>query len=261
MPQSLHPNTSKTDYHIHTEYSYDSSITGAELLAKAIERNYRAVAITEHLDLLPQELGYFGLKSLTEYRKSIFQLREQFPQIYLYLGLEIGDYHLVKSFAQSLLDMYQFDLILGSVHFLSDHTNIAVKHPTPLSPTQIRDYYKQNLSLVSNCNIDVLSHLGVYKRFYDCRPDESNSIDIIKELFTVMIAKNIALEINYSCYRKPYRRLIPEEDQLELYYNMGGRLVTIGSDSHHIDHFDDHFDTALSWIISDHFTILPVTYK
>ena len=39
------------DYHIHSEFSYDSRIIGADLLIKALELNFNEIAITEHLDL------------------------------------------------------------------------------------------------------------------------------------------------------------------------------------------------------------------
>lgn len=238
----------KIDFHLHAEFSYDSSIQSSELLPLAIQKSYSAIAFTEHLDLLPQELGYFGLKSLHQYIKQINNLKAMYPQIKVLCGIEIGDYHQVKDFALSLLNMYHFDLILGSVHFLSDHTNVAIKLPNALSPTQIEDYYRQNLSLVSTCQIDVLAHLGVYKRYYDTKPDESFCLPLLKEIFGIMIERKIALELNFSCFRKVYHRLLPEPEQIKLYHDMGGRLISIGSDSHQLEHFDDHYDEVIKVI-------------
>ncbi|MBM4403650.1 MAG: PHP domain-containing protein, partial [Candidatus Cloacimonetes bacterium] len=45
----------KTDYHIHAEYSIDSSIKARELIQLARELGYKTLAFTEHLDLLPWE--------------------------------------------------------------------------------------------------------------------------------------------------------------------------------------------------------------
>ncbi len=239
----------KTDYHIHSEYSYDSKIKADDLLDKAISLNYATIAITEHLDLLPQELSVFGLPSLKRYQARIRDLQSRYQgRIELVFGVEVGDYHLVRDFAQPLIERLDFGLILGSVHFLSDHTNVAVPLKQALNSEGIRDYYQHNLNLVSTCDIDVLAHLGVYKRYYQATPDESACRRLLQEIFAVVIERNIALEINFSSFRKPYGRLIPEPDQIELYRSLGGNLFTIGSDAHTLDQFDDHYSMIPHWL-------------
>jgi histidinol-phosphatase (PHP family) len=76
----------KYDYHIHTEDSYDSRIKAEELIRKAIELKYDEIAITEHLDLLAQELSVFGLPSLKKYQARIAALQRQYPQIKILTG-------------------------------------------------------------------------------------------------------------------------------------------------------------------------------
>jgi histidinol-phosphatase (PHP family) len=229
----------KYDYHIHTEYSYDSFIKSDDLMQKAINLEYDEIAITEHLDLLPEELSVYGLPSLKKYRAYTQALQTKYPSITLRTGIEIGDYHRVRDFAYQLIAGFDFFPILGSVHFLSDHTNVAIALKKPLDKSQIRDYYKNNLELVSTCEIDVLAHLGVYKRYYDHCPDESYVLDIIADIFQVMIKRKIALEINLSSLHKPYRQTVPEPKYIELYRDLGGTLFSIGSDAHILDRFGD----------------------
>ncbi len=228
----------KYDYHLHTEYSYDSRIKADALVRKAIELNYDEIAITEHLDLLPQELSIYGLPSLKRYQNSIVELQQFYPQIRILFGIEIGDYHQVREFAQNLVAEIPFDLILGSVHFLADHTNIALPLPKPLTVNQVKDYYLQNLNLVTNCNIDVLAHLGVYKRHYPAIPNESKAYPILRDIFSVMVERKIALEINLSALRNGYPSFLPEQHIIELYQMQGGSLFSIGSDAHYLEHFD-----------------------
>lgn len=230
-----------TDNHLHTEFSWDSALKAVPLIEKAISLGYTGITITEHLDLLPQEFCEYGVFALQRYREHIAKLRAEYPQISIQTGLEIGDYHSVRDFAKSLLDYAPVDFVIGSVHFLSDGTNVAIPLSAPLSPEQQRDYYRQNLALVTQCDIDVLGHLGVFKRYYRQTPDESNCRDLIAEIFAVMISRGIALEINYSAFRKDYRQLMPEPEYLDLYRGMGGKLFSVGSDSHHLDHFHDHY--------------------
>lgn len=226
------------DFHVHTQFSYDSRIEGKHLLQKAVQLGYNEIAITEHLDLLPEELSIFGLPSLKQYQSYCMNLQNSFPGIKLRMGIEIGDYHRVRSFAKALISDYEFCPILGSVHFLSDRTNVAVPLTNKLSKAQVEDYYRQNLKLVESCDIDILAHLGVYKRYYSDIVDETLVSGLIDEILSTIIARNIALEINLSGLRKPYARILPEEKLIERYRNLGGKLISIGSDSHHIDHFN-----------------------
>jgi histidinol-phosphatase (PHP family) len=227
----------KYDYHIHTQYSYDSNIKAQDLMAKAILLGYKDIAITEHLDLLPQELSVYGLPSLKRYQEYCLQLQRDYPELKVRMGIEIGDYHQVQSFAEELIREFDFCPILGSVHFLSDHTNVAIPLAAELDKDQIEDYYRQNLALVSSCKIDILAHLGVYKRYYSAPPDESHVAGLIDEIFRTIIARGIALEINLSSLRKPYAKIIPEAHLIGRYRALGGKLISIGSDSHHIEHF------------------------
>lgn len=240
----------KADFHIHSDFSYDSKITGAALAARAIELGYDSIAITEHLDLLPHELTIFGLPSLTRYRASIMALRKQFPELDILFGIEIGDYHRVKPIADGIVQAMNFDLVLGSVHFVALHTNIAIPFKPLLSPALITDYYEQNLQMVENCDINVLAHLGVYKRYYPCMPDESHCQSLIDLIFTIMIERGIALEINFSSFRKTYQSLLPEPCYIERYASLGGKLITIGSDSHKLEHFNDNYSLA-SRLVTD----------
>lgn len=242
----------KIDYHLHTEYSYDSNLKAEDLINKAISLSYDAIAITEHLDLLPYELSRFGLPAFHKYFKNIATLKEKYASAPLRFsgGLEIGDFQRVRSFADDLLAQFKPELILGAVHFLTDHTNVAMPLKHPLSAAEIAEYYRHNLDLVSQCQIKVLAHLGVYKRYYGETPDESHCQSLIRDIFQTMIDRRIALEINFSSLRKPYGRLTPEPGQIELYRSLGGKLFSIGSDSHQLDHFDTHYEQLPAWLFS-----------
>lgn len=239
-----------TDYHLHTQYSWDSKLKANDLIDKAICHHYEAIAITEHLDLLPWELSVNGLLSLKDYSQFVDELKLGYPQLKIIKGIEVGDYHRVKDFAASLLYEVDMELCLGAVHFLSDQTNVAIPLPQALSKKQILDYYTQNLALVSKCKIDVLAHLGVYKRYYKQPPNEEHALPIIKEIYQTMIQKHIALEVNYSPYRKAYDGCLPEPWLLELYKEQGGKLFTIGGDCHHLDHFNDFRHLLPDWVLN-----------
>ncbi|MDI9528922.1 MAG: histidinol-phosphatase HisJ family protein [Candidatus Cloacimonadota bacterium] len=240
----------KADYHLHTEYSYDSRMKAKELVDKALALNYDLIAVTEHLDLLPNELLVYGLPAFKKYCQGMQALKERLADTPLKLlcGIEVGDYNRVRPFADCLLEQLDLDLVMGAVHFLNDFTNVAVPLKAPLTPSEIVSYYRLNLDLVQHCKIDVIAHLGVYKRYYEDMPDESFCRDILKDIFQTMVERGIALEINFSSLRKPYARILPEEWQIELYMDCGGSLFTLGSDSHLLEHFDLNYDKLPQWL-------------
>ena len=240
----------KVDYHLHTEYSYDSKLKAEDLIVKAIQLNYSFIAITEHLDLLPQELSAFGLPPFKKYVRRMKELREKYASepLCIVCGIEVGDFQRVRLQANDLLAELDLELRLGAVHFLSDHTNVAIPLPKPLDQDQTVDYYRQNLTLVETCDIDVLAHLGVHKRYYSAAPDESDFHGLLKDIFQTMIERRIALEINFSGLRKRYNRILPEPEQIELYRELGGNLFTLGSDAHQPEDFDAHYESLPGWL-------------
>ncbi len=223
-----------------------------DLIDKAISMKYDQIAITEHLDLFPYELTHFGLPSFSRYIRQVSSLKEQYASspLRIICGVEIGDFQRVKAFADEFLAQLEFELRLGAVHFLSDHTNVAVPLKRPLDKADLEDYYRQNLALVSGCDIQVLAHLGVHKRYLMEQPDESNCRGLLHDIFEVMIKRRIALEINFSALRKPYARILPDLWQIELYRSLGGKLFSIGSDAHLLEHFDLHYDQLPTWLFS-----------
>ncbi|MDD4223573.1 MAG: histidinol-phosphatase HisJ family protein [Candidatus Cloacimonetes bacterium] len=242
----------KIDYHLHTEYSYDSKLKALDLINKAIELKYDQIAITEHLDLYPYELSRFGLPSFSRYLRQVRSLQEQFASspLRIICGVEIGDFQRVKAFADEFLAELEFELRLGAVHFLTDHTNVAVPLRRALSKADHEDYYRQNLALVSNCDIQVLAHLGVHKRYLTRQPDEQHCLGLLRDIFQAMIDRRIALEINFSALRKPYARVLPDLWQIELYRSLGGKLFSIGSDAHLLEHFDLNYDKLPAWLFT-----------
>lgn len=248
----------KKDYHIHTDFSADSKLKLSELIPRAISLGYNEIAITEHLDLLPQEISVFGVPSFIKYKNYVEYLRKKHSEIKIIWGIEVGDYQEVKAFADSLLEQMQFELVLGSVHFTGAHINVAVPLKKPLSRDETRQYYENNLRLVQTCDFNVLAHLGVYKRYYTKLPDEKHCLSIIRDIFLTMIDKEIALELNLACLRKPYNSMIPESEYLDLYQKLGGKLVTIGSDSHSLEHFNLNYEVASDALTSYGFEHLNI---
>ncbi|OQY38194.1 MAG: hypothetical protein B6226_04000 [Candidatus Cloacimonetes bacterium 4572_65] len=234
----------KKDYHIHSLQSPDSSLNPVELIKKAIKLNYETIAFTDHYEPTDPDESFHSALSFIEYLNYFHKLRDTYKdKINILAGVEIGEYHLAKSAVEDYFQGYRADVILGSVHVLEPKRYISMPFKPLLNQKEITAYYKSNLKLVEECDIDILAHLGIFMR-YD-NHNITHVKPIIRDIFQVMIEKKIALEINYSGLRKSTRSIIPQISTVEQYATEGGSLISIGSDTHIIDHFDDHYDEAV----------------
>ncbi len=237
----------KIDYHIHGNYSSDSIIKYDELCDKAILNNYKYIAFTEHYDLIDSEIVDYGLLPLKKYFQIIDKLRLRYPHLNIIRGIELGEPHRVSDFAKKLFIDYKPDYIIGSLHVTRSGKNVSLAINNDYNESDVKEYYTENLEMVETNNFDTLGHLSIYKRglLTDTLPDERGSLSIIDKIFETMIKNEICLEVNYSGYKAKINQHLPEDDLLLRYKKLGGRLVTIASDSHNLDHFDKFYNKTL----------------
>jgi histidinol-phosphatase (PHP family) len=203
--------------------------------------------VTEHYDLLDSELCERGILGLRRYFADVSKYKADFPELKILTGLEVGEPHIVLDHVQRLFSMCQPEFLIGSLHVLRDGTKVSLRIDGIPSADHVRNYYTENLEMVTMGCFDMLGHLGVYKRglYTDCMPDESFVYCIIDEIFREMIRKNIALEINYSGLKAFMRQIIPDPTLLRRYLRLGGEQIAIGSDAHYIEHFDCFYDKTI----------------
>ncbi len=231
----------KKDFHIHSHISKDSRQNPEEIILKAIELNYDEIAFTDHLEFLFPKWSFHQDYSFAKYMNYYTELQEKYAdKIKILRGIEIGEYQETKSQVEDYFAGSRPDIVLASIHTILPDKDVSLPFTNPLSQQEIIKYYKANLQLVENCDLDILAHLGIFTRYlkHDIKP----ALPVCKDIFQVMLEKNIALEINYSGLRKANKQFIPHLEVLDLYASQGGRLISIGSDSHQLSDFNDNYD-------------------
>ena len=106
----------------------------------------------------------------------------------------------------------------------------------------VKQYFRDIITTINTLDFDVLAHLTCPERYIaKYRDDLDMTIysNQITEILKLIIEKNIALEINTQ------KELIPDEWILKLYKELGGHLVTLGSDSHTSGSMCNNFDKAI----------------
>ena len=91
----------------------------------------------------------------------------------------------------------------------------------------------------------VLGHLDMIKRYDRCGdyPDEK-ILPLVEKILRKAIAESRGIELNTSCFKYGLKDLTPSRRILELYRDLGGRVLTLGSDSHETEHLADRFGEA-----------------
>ena len=92
-----------------------------------------------------------------------------------------------------------------------------------------RTVYENDFSVLCHVTYPLRYINGIYKRGVLI----DNYIGMIEDVYKIIMDKNTALEINTAkCTPENPYAFCPEEDLLKLYISLGGRMFTLGSDSH-----------------------------
>lgn len=247
------------DTHLHTiPFSTDSHMHINELLEKQ-KGTSNGLILTEHIDydFPPPNVYDF---SPEEYFKTYGNLRND----KLLLGLEVGlqpsvinkNIHLVKS--------YPFDMVIGSIHAVNgyDLYNITYHEQFNNKEEAYLEYLKYMLDNIKKFkDFDTLAHID-----YICRkaPYKDNELyysdfpEVIDEILLTLINNNKVIEINTRRFnnKKSIDSLI---EIYKRYKTLGGKYVTLGSDSHYANVVFNHFDTAIE--MTKECNLTPVYFK
>jgi histidinol-phosphatase (PHP family) len=247
------------DYHVHSTCSGDGKATIDQMCARAVELGIREIAFTEHVVYNPADICY-GTFDLDRYRSEIDAARSKFD-LKILTGIEFCDPHLYPH-ELAITHTWGLDIIMGSVHWVGD-AMISVDSFAGLDVMETyRQYFDEVLKAVQTGGFDILAHFDLVKRFgVRYAPFRVESFrEQIRAILEVMIERGIALELNTSGLRQPCAEMFPGRETLELYRSLGGRLVTIGSDSHRTEQLGFGLKEGLSLLQSLGFTPLTINH-
>ena len=250
----------KADYHVHTEFSDDSTYPMEEVVLDAINLKLDEICFTDHVDYgikvdqgVPNKILYRGNEPFTnvdypKYYDSYLKLKEKYKdKIALKLGLEFGmQIHTIDKY-EKLFKRYPFDFIILSVHEVEDKEFWTQDFQKGKTQKEYNErYYEEILNLVKNYhNYSVLGHLDLITRYDEngIYPFEKVK-PIINEILKTVINDNKGIELNTSSHRYGLKDLTPSLDILKLYKKLGGQIITIGSDSHKKEHLGAYIDES-----------------
>jgi len=224
---------------MHTSYSDDSVFEMEDVVNTAISKGFDEICFTDHIDLLSGEIPHFPYKS---YEKDFLRCKEKYAhKINLKLGMEFGMQHTTIPVFEKIFEQGKFDFILMSTHIVDDKWLWSQEFQTGKTRDEYNiQYYEEILRLVNNYdNYSVLGHLDVIRRYDRNGKYPFDKIKpVVEEILKRVIACGKGIELNTSCYRYQLGDLTPSREILKLYKELGGRIITIGTDSHRPEHVD-----------------------
>ena len=255
-----------SDFHMHTHHSGDSSAPMGDMIEKAIEKGLRQICFTEHQDLDYPECpkdppGKFTL--ITDpYKEEVFSLKKKYQDkidigFGVELGLQLGD-TIRKN--REYMAGYDFDFVIGSIHLMD---NQDFYYPEVWEGKTIEEMYRrcfeqtlENITLFKD--FDVLGHLDYITRY---SPDKGASYDpekftdIIDEILKKLIEDGKGLDINSKVlFTNPEGNPNPHPMILKRFKQLGGQIITFGSDAHYPEQVACGFDTTSRMALEAGFT-------
>lgn len=234
------------DFHTHTSFSGDSEEQMRKTAAAAAERGIKTLCITEHCDLDYPEEGFEP--DIPAYRSEFLSVREEFagrPE--LLFGIELGVMDYLAPRLREITEKWDFDFVIGSSHL--------VDGADPYYPEYFERFGTKNgilryfESILANIkafdDFDVYGHLDYAVRY--CAEKCYSPLDyreLLDEILRLLVEKGKGIEINTSGLRSGLSHCNPHPFILSRFRELGGEIITVGSDAHKAADVARDFDLA-----------------
>ncbi len=240
------------DSHVHSGFSPDSKATMGNIAKNALNKSLISLCFTDHYDLDydGRGIGNDLVFSIEDHQRAIDELNKEFePDLTLLKGIELGlQPHLSEKY-KLLLASHEFDYVIGSLH-TADREDLYLGNffDSRSQEEAYKDYFLDYLSAIENFDqFHVLGHLDVIKRYgpYEEILPLHHYRKEAEDVLRALIEMGKGLEVNTSGIGYGLGDFHPSRDLLTLYYELGGEIVTLGSDSHTEDGTGAYFKEAL----------------
>ena len=238
----------KSDFHTHTYFSGDSSTPMVDMMKRADELGLSYMCFTEHMDLdFPltdkDPAGLFEVDTDAYHKeyKALTNKSENFKTRFLF-GVELGlQPHLADTYSK-YVNEYPFDFVIGSSHICNGKDPYYSDFYEGRSEAEAYTEYFE--SIVANIkafdSFDVYGHLDYVVRYGPNRNlfyTYDRYSDIIDAILKLLIEKGKGIEVNTSALGDKYHLGEPHpcREIIKKYRELGGEIITIGSDAHTTD--------------------------
>lgn len=239
-----------SDAHLHTPLCKHA---GGEPARYADEARAGGVGEIVFCDHAPAPDGYdaqhrMDLAQFPEYRRAVRALGESRDRPRIGFGIEADYYEGCEGFLRDWLPAQDFDLVIGSVHFIGDWGFDDPLQAGVWDSVNVVGAWGRYFDLIGRLAdtgmYDVVGHLDLPKKFGH-RIGEADLRDVACPALDRIAASGMAIEINTGGLRKPVREIYPSPVLLSL-VRARGIPICFGSDAHAPDEVGYAFGDAVA---------------
>lgn len=236
------------DCHVHSDFSSDSKAPMEQMIKQGIKEGLKWICFTDHMDYdYPPVSEYSFVFDPEAYVRKINELKERYKdQIEILTGIELGLQPHLSERMDALLKSFSFDFVIGSSHVVD---NMDPYYADYWENRSVKDgIYRYYESIIENCKafqgFNVYGHIDYIIRYVPgqlsspVKMDYSYTeyADILDEVLKTIITSDKGIEVNSSGLKYGHAYPHPKPEILKRYKELGGELITIGSDAHRPEH-------------------------
>ncbi len=234
------------DYHLHTPYCGHAHGKIAEYIESAIDKGLRVICFTDHLYRYylsrSQRRRYWdwGMNAtrLEKYVSEVTDLKTVYSKdIEIHLGLEIDYIEGAEDLLYPIIQDYNFDFLLGSIHCIP---SVGWKHISKYTEEEPLDkfskYFQAIEKAIESGLFDSIAHPDFIWRYAKWPLDSNLQVfKMIDSIAQKATERNVCLEINSNAYLWSRMYHIPGGDPFNVLLDSirdNSTKITIGSDAH-----------------------------
>lgn len=240
------------DYHVHSIFSSDSNSLIDDIIMNAISKNISEIAITDHFEPMiydPNYLYYNGIM----YQNIIEEVTEKYSnKIKILKGIELGQPHRFLESSYSVVADYPMDYVIASAHKGANDIDVSeLRYTENNKQIRCRNYLAELIQISKLDVFDCIGHLDLINRYAIKQGvfiDLAEEYELLEVVFNNLIYNNKGIEINTSGLRNISRIMMPGYSIAKMYKELGGEIITIGSDAHDTRHVGTGIKEAIEML-------------
>lgn len=251
------------DNHNHSQFSFDGGRTSVgKTVNSAIGKGLAGVCFTDHCDFFvppmkAQHEEYVPEVFDVEARNAeIDKVNAKCPQdFHVFKGIEIGVQKSERDKIAAHLEKYSFDEIIASVHYLDDTDPFWGGYYEGKTWRYAYGHYLETLydeMVWLGDRFDIMGHYDYVTRYApypECSILYKDFPDILDSMLRYLAENGKALEINTKTYQDfKGRTPVLDKNILMRYRELGGEIISLGSDSHDADRVGFNFERTAALV-------------
>lgn len=242
------------DYHIHSNWSFDAEDSIDSIVCEASQAGLAEICFTEHIEPgHPYGFEWDGFIDFHSYTEEIRTIRSKYPEIKIRTGLELGLTKDTLEQSRKYIAGKKLDFVIASQHIVQGCDPYFPEYFKGKSKKEAEELYLQTLleCLRGFKPYSVVGHIGYVSKnaSYHSPLIYEDYPDLIDMILNEAIQTGHGIEVNTSSY-SALGEPMPTSDIVRRYLQLGGEIITIGSDAHLKERVGGNFSDALDMLRS-----------